>query len=234
MKPKLITFDCANTLIWTDWQPHTFAIRCAGIAGLDLPPNAAELYLKLFMPKLPEFHRINQLKSLDAWRAFWVMQVSDWLKAMDMPNESALDLHMIGEKEIFEVPSSTFKQFDDAIPCLENLKAVGYQLAVLSNWDNSLHKCLEAQGLTPYFNAVFASLEEGVEKPDPKLFQIVLDHFGVSASETFHVGDEPLDDFKGAQDIGIPAALLDRAATNPTKPVINSLLQLEEAFTWYD
>lgn len=151
-----------------------------------------------------------------------------------MPNENALDLHMIGEREIFEVPSSTFKRFDDAIPCLENLKANGYQLAVLSNWDNSLHKCLEAHGLTPYFDAVFASLEEGVEKPDPHLFKIVLDHFRVSASETFHVGDEPLDDLKGAKDMGIPAALLDRSSINPIKPVINSLLKLEEAFTWYD
>lgn len=233
MNPKLILFDCANTLIWTDWKPQTFAVKCAKMAGLSLPDNAAVVYLNLFLPKLPEFHAMNRLRSLDAWRQFWVQHVADWLTAIDLPSDNALQLHMIGEREIFEVPSSTFKRFDDAAPCLERLKARGYQLAVLSNWDHSLHKCLEAQGLSKYFDAVFASLEEGVEKPDPGLFQIALDHFGVSASEAFHVGDDPVDDLKGAQNMGIPVALLDRTAKYPSEPVINTLNKLEEALEWY-
>jgi putative hydrolase of the HAD superfamily len=234
LKPKLITFDCANTLIWTDWQPHTFALRCAKKAGLRLPSDAGDLYLKLFMPKLPEFMRVNQTRSIDNWRTFWVQQVTDWLLAMGEPSDNAFDLHMIGEKEIFQVPSSTFKRFDDVIPCLTSLKQKGYRLAVLSNWDSSLHGCLDAHDLNEYFDASFASLEEGVEKPDPRLFQIVLDHFGVNPAEAFHVGDEPIDDFEGATGAGIPTALLDRNATEISKPVINSLLQLEEAFGWYD
>lgn len=233
MKPRLVTFDCANTLIWTDWQPHTFAIRCAKIAGLDLPPNAAELYMGLFMPKLSHFWTINQTRSLDNWRSFWVQQVADWLSAMGLPNENALELHLIGEKEIFEVPSNTFRLFDDVIPCLEALKSKGYKLAILSNWDVSLHRCVEAHGIYSYFDAVFASLEEGVEKPDSKFFQICLDRFGVAPHETFHVGDDQHDDFDGAQKIGIPTALIDRSTTM-RRPVISSLDQLEEAFGWYD
>lgn len=234
MKPKLVTFDCANTLIWTDWKPHTFAVRCAKFAGLELPENAGDIYLKLFMPKLPEFWRVNQTRSVENWRTFWVQQVTEWLDEMGIPSGNALDLHMIGEREIFQVPSSTFRRFDDAIPCLESLKSQGYRLAVLSNWDVSLHGCLEAHELTNYFDAVFASLEEGVEKPDSRLFQIVLDHFQVDASEAFHVGDDRTDDFDGAQRAGIPVAWLDRTAQEPNQPVINSLNQLEEAFTWYD
>lgn len=234
MKPKLVTFDCANTLIWTDWKPHTFAVRCAEFAGLDLPESAGDLYLKLFMPKLPEFWRVNQTRSLDNWRTFWVQQVQEWLNEMGLPSNNALDLHMIGEREIFEVPSSTFRRFDDAIPCLESLKAQGYKLAVLSNWDVSLHGCLAAHELTKYFDAVFASLEEGVEKPDSKLFQIVLDHFQVNANETFHVGDDWNDDVEGAKNAGIPFAWLDRNGAQSGQPAINSLSQLEEAFTWYD
>ena len=234
MIPKLVTFDCANTLIWTDWQPHTFAIRCAEMAGLEVPENAGHLYMKLFLPKFSEFWAINQTRSLDRWRHFWVRQVSDWLTAMEMPTDNALELHLIGEREIFETPSTTFQRFNDAIPCLMGLRERGIKLAILSNWDTSLHRCLEGQGLSPYFDAVFASLEEGVEKPDPGFFELGLKHFGVSAKETFHVGDDPIDDLKGARDFGIPCALLDRSAPGVEKPIINSLSQLEEAFTWYD
>jgi HAD superfamily hydrolase (TIGR01549 family) len=234
LTPKLVTFDCANTLIWTDWQPHTFALRCAEMAGLDLPENAGTLYMKLFLPKLGEFWTINQSRSLDKWRHFWVRQVSDWLTAMQLPTDHALELHLIGEQEIFQVPSSTFRRFDDAIPCLTRLKNKGIRLAILSNWDTSIHKCVEAQGLTSYFDAVYASLEEGVEKPDPRFFEIALKRFGFTAEQTFHIGDDEIDDLRGAQDMGIPCALLDRLSPGISRPVINSLSQIEEAFAWYD
>ncbi len=204
------------------------------MAGLILPDNAGDIYLKLLMPKMPEFWRVNQMRSFEAWRSFWVAQVQDWLNAMELSRDNALDLHLIGERELFELPSSTFRRFDDVIPVLEGLRLKGTKLAILSNWDHSLHRCAQAHGLTPYFDAIFASLEEGVEKPNPGFFQVALNHFGVSPGEVFHVGDDPIDDLQGAQDMGIPVALIDRAAAQPDKPVISSLTQLEEAFSWYD
>ena len=233
MQPKLVTFDCANTLIWTDWQPHTFAIRCAGIAGIELPEGAAEKYLELFLPKVPEFWLVNRRRSLLAWREFWVQQVADWLEALGIEDRDPLELHLIGEKEIFQSPSQTFKLFDDALSAVRQIREMGIKVAVLSNWDHSLHKCLEGHGLGDDFDAVFASLEHGVEKPDPKFFQIALDHFGFSPSECFHVGDDPTDDLEGAASAGIAVALLDRSATNTDKPVIATLNQLIEAFEWY-
>jgi putative hydrolase of the HAD superfamily len=233
MQPKLVTFDCANTLIWTDWQPHTFAVRCAGIAGIVLPRGAAEKYLELFIPKLPEFWLVNQRRDFLAWREFWVQQVADWLEVLGIVDRDPLELHMIGEKEIFQAPSQTFKLFDDALATVRQIREMGIKVAVLSNWDYSLHKCLEGHGLGGEFDAVFASLEHGVEKPDPKFFQIALEHFGVSPTECFHVGDDRVDDLEGANSAGIPVALLDRAHFRLEKPVITSLNQLKEAFEWY-
>lgn len=234
MQPKLVTFDCANTLIWTDWQPHTFAVRCAGIAGLELPKGAAEKYMEIFLPKLPEFWQVNQKRSFLPWREFWVQQVADWLEVLGIEGQDALELHLIGEREIFETPSQTFKLFDDALPSVRRLRQLGIKVAVLSNWDHSLHKCLEGHGLGGEFDAVFASLEHGVEKPDPRFFQIALDHFGVLPSECFHVGDDLADDLEGARAAGIPVAQIVRSASNASKPIITSLDHLIEAFEWYD
>lgn len=234
MQPKLVTFDCANTLIWTDWQPHTFAARCAGIAGIELPQGAAEKYLEIFIPKVPEFWLVNQKRDFLEWRGFWVQQVADWLTALGLEGHDPLELHLIGEREIFEAPSQTFRLFEDALPAVRALRDQGIKVAVLSNWDHSLHRCLEGHGLGGEFDAVFASLEHGVEKPDPKFFRIALDHFGFEAADCFHVGDDPTDDLEGAIGAGVPVAHLNRSATHSQKPVINSLSQLSEAFQWYD
>ncbi|MBC8065550.1 MAG: HAD-IA family hydrolase, partial [Chlorobia bacterium] len=79
---------------------------------------------------------------------------------------------------------------------------------------------------------VVASLEYGVEKPDPRLFHVVLDHFEVDPSDVLHVGDNPLDDLEGAQGVGMRGVLIDRSIPNPIKPYINDLGKIEEAFAW--
>jgi FMN phosphatase YigB (HAD superfamily) len=235
VKPQLITFDCANTLLWTDWQPHTFAMRCAQKAGLELPDHAADAYLKLFIPKLSEFWRVNQLRSLEAWREFWIQQVTDWLSALGIQGQDPLALHLVGEREIFETPSDTFKLFEDTISSLEWVRTLGIPIAVLSNWDHSLHRCLAAHGLTPYFDAVFASLEYGVEKPDPGFFRVAFDYFGVEPTQCLHIGDDPVDDRKGASDLGMPNLFLTRdGVTDREARTIRSLSDLPEALSWFD
>jgi HAD superfamily hydrolase (TIGR01549 family) len=234
-QPKLITFDCANTLIWTDWQPHTFALRCALIAGLELPSGAGEAYMKLFLPKLAAFWQVNQERSLESWRAFWVQQVEEWLVALGIQGQDALALHMIGEREIFETPSHTFKLFDDTIPALESTRSLGVPMAILSNWDHSLHGCVAAHGLTGYFQSVFASLEHGVEKPDAGFFRVALDHFNVAPEECLHIGDDSIDDIQGAEALGMPCLLIDRSqSTDRDSKRISSLSEVLEAVSWFD
>jgi putative hydrolase of the HAD superfamily len=189
--------------------------------------------MEIFLPKVPEFWLVNQKRSLLLWREFWVQQVADWLEMLGIEDRDPLELHLIGEREIFQSPSRTFRLFDDALSAVREIRGMGIKVAVLSNWDHSLHQCLEGHGLGEEFDAVFASLEYGVEKPDPKFFEVALNHFGVSPNECFHVGDDLTDDFEGAKASGIPVALLDREQTQPAMPVITTLRELSGAFEWY-
>lgn len=236
MTPKLITFDCANTLIWTDWSPDRFAVRCAEMAGLPLPGDAGAVYMRLFKPKLASFVGINMKGGLLNWRAFWVQQVEEWLAELGIQGQDALALHMLGEKEIFETPSNTFKLFSDTLPTLARIRELGIPMAVLSNWDLSLDGCLKAHGIDAYFDAIFASLVFGVEKPDPRFFQHALDTFGVEAHECVHVGDLVEDDLAGAQSAGIHGLLIDRSLASADRGSyrISSLLQVEGALSWFD
>ena len=53
------------------------------------------------------------------------------------------------------------------------------------------------------------SFEEGVEKPDPRLFQIALQKAHADAATTIHVGDLYQIDVVGARGAGIRGVLLD-------------------------
>lgn len=97
---------------------------------------------------------------------------------------------------------------------LAEVKRRGYKMGVVSNWDWTLPGVLEATGLTPYFDYIGVSALEGVAKPDPRFFEIVLGKLDVEPQEAIHIGDSP-DDINGAAAAGVEAILFDPYYQNP-------------------
>jgi putative hydrolase of the HAD superfamily len=98
---------------------------------------------------------------------------------------------------------------EDVFPMLERMSRLGLTLAVASNANGVLHKAFDRLGLTPYFDCICDSWIEGVEKPDPRFFQIVVERAGGSPSTAMHVGDLYHVDVLGARSAGMRAMLLD-------------------------
>jgi putative hydrolase of the HAD superfamily len=97
----------------------------------------------------------------------------------------------------------------DVFPALEQLRAAGLTLAIASNANGVLERAFDRVGLTPYFHAICDSCVEGVEKPDPRFFQIVLERAGGRPETAMHVGDLFHVDVLGARSAGLQAVLLD-------------------------
>ena len=97
----------------------------------------------------------------------------------------------------------------DVIPTLQRLRAAGLTLAIASNANGVLEGMFDRLGLTAYFHAICDSHVEGVEKPDPRFFQIVLERAGGRPETAMHVGDLYHVDVVGARHAGIEALLLD-------------------------
>lgn len=97
------------------------------------------------------------------------------------------------------------------VPTLERLRAMGKQLVVVSNANGRLRHLFDRVGLTAFVDVLFDSFEEGVEKPDPRLFQIALQRAGARRDTTLHVGDLYHVDVVGARAAGLQAVLLDIA-----------------------
>ena len=100
-------------------------------------------------------------------------------------------------------------------PALAALRARGLQLVVVSNANGALHRAFDRLGLSGEVDVIFDSHREGVEKPDPRFFQIALERSGARAETTMHVGDLYHVDVAGARAAGITPALLDTADLYP-------------------
>ena len=121
--------------------------------------------------------------------------------AAGLPREGAVEALM---------DSLRFEAFADAAPALEQLRARGMRLVVVSNWDWSLTDVLGGAGLLPLLDGVISSAEVGASKPDRAIFDAALEAAGCSAAEAVHVGDSVEHDIAGARAAGIRPLLLSR------------------------
>ena len=88
-------------------------------------------------------------------------------------------------------------------------------LVVVSNANGTLRAHMDRIGLSTLLDIVIDSQDEGVEKPDPRLFQIALERAGARPESTIHVGDLYQVDVVGARSAGMRAVLLDETGLHP-------------------
>ena len=99
----------------------------------------------------------------------------------------------------------------DVVPALRRLRASGRKLVVVSNANGRMRAALDRVGIGPHVDLVIDSHEEGVEKPDPRIFLNALARAGARPETTLHVGDLFHTDVVGARGAGLRAVLLDVA-----------------------
>ncbi len=98
-----------------------------------------------------------------------------------------------------------------AVEALRRLRASSRRIVVVSNSNGKVRQILRRVGLEPSVDLVIDSHEEGVEKPDPRLFEVAMRKSGADRGSTIHCGDIYHIDVVGARAAGLPAVLLDAA-----------------------
>ncbi len=229
MPIKAVTFDCAQTLVEVDWNPGAVISECAIAQGhaFDSETGAAR-YGDLLQARRPEFCRLNRLNDRIAIDEFWSNLARHWAEEFGIHSAAVGSILEEADRRLFGADSCIFRLFPDVPACLLTLKCDGYRLAVISNWDISLHRVLLMHGIDSYFDLVIPSLCLGIEKPDPRIFEHALQELDVPAGSALHVGDHPVDDLHGARSAGMHALLIDRSRPHCQLPYISSLDQLPE------
>ena len=101
--------------------------------------------------------------------------------------------------------------YPEVAEVLGRLRSYDVRLSVVSNWDSRLPVLLERLGLAGFFDEVLVSALEGVEKPGTEIFRRAAMRLSLEPAWCLHVGDSPLDDYRGAESAGMRAVLVDRA-----------------------
>jgi HAD superfamily hydrolase (TIGR01509 family) len=102
-----------------------------------------------------------------------------------------------------------FEPEPGAADALAQLRRDGCILAAVSNSDGRAETYLQAAGLRDLLDFVVDSAIVGVEKPDPRIFEIACERAGVAPHEAVHVGDIYEVDVVGARKAGLAALLVD-------------------------
>ncbi len=107
------------------------------------------------------------------------------------------------------------KRKEDVKQTLKQLAGKGKRLGVFSNDRSfSLGFALNIMEIKHFFEFVETSDLVDTEKPDPRAFRHIVDHFGIPPEQVVYVGDDPARDIDGAKEYGLQAILY-RVATKP-------------------
>ena len=118
--------------------------------------------------------------------------------------EDGLETFQAEMWEIFGRPE-IYRPYPEVPMVLDELKRRRYRLGVVSNWDSRLPAIFESLGIASNFDFILASAAVGVEKPDPRIFEVALARAGVPPRKAVHVGDDFEADILGARSAGIDA-----------------------------
>ncbi|MCM1181809.1 MAG: HAD family hydrolase [Roseburia sp.] len=92
--------------------------------------------------------------------------------------------------------------YSDTEECLRSVSQ-RYRIGVIANQSAGTAGRLERHGILKYIDLVVASAEEGVAKPDARIFEIALERAGCQAREAFMVGDRVDNDIIPAKALGM-------------------------------
>lgn len=126
---------------------------------------------------------------------------------------------------------------------MAELAAAGVRLLALTNWsDETFPHARERFGLLRRFEDILVSGAEGVAKPDPAIFRLALQRFGLDAGSTVFV-DDVARNVAAAEAVGIAghrftdadrlrAILVDRGLLSARPPLREAVYHLADRAAW--
>lgn len=92
--------------------------------------------------------------------------------------------------------------YPDTVECLRELSG-RYKIGVIANQSLGTEKRLEDFGILKYIDLVIASAEEGVAKPDRRIFEIALERSHCAPENAVMIGDRIDNDIVPAKRLGM-------------------------------
>lgn len=206
-------FDAGETLVHPAPSfPELFA-RIVHDAGHDRDPDEVVAASAAVRRRFSEAARDGLLWTLtpESSRAFWLGVYEQMLRSLDLPSADGLrDTLYDGFTDL-----GNYALFDDVAGTLDALAATGVTLGIVSNFEAWLDDLLTVLDVRERFPVRVISGIDGMEKPDPRIYQLALARAGVTAGEVAFVGDNPEFDVDPPAALGMFPVLIDRRERHP-------------------
>jgi putative hydrolase of the HAD superfamily len=213
---RAVLFDAGETLVHpVPSFPEVF-VRIVAASGHRCEPDdvvaASAIVLERFSEAAARDERWTT--SPERSRRFWTDIYERMLEALALPAHDGLrDTLYRGFTDL-----ANYGVFDDVAPTLGALAATGRTLGVVSNYEPWLEDLLAAEGVADLLPIRAISGIEGIEKPDPRLYELALERAEVDARDAVYVGDNPEFDVDPPTALGMYAVLIDRRERHPDHP----------------
>ena len=228
-KHDYVFLDAGYTLFTANPSPPTFYHQVCVRHGVDITKEQMfeamrDAWIETALPQLSD-PDADLSCSDEEDRQWWWDYDCDIFRRLGIPEDKYEAI--FEDIYTFFADPGAWELFPDTLESLDKLKAEGFSLAIVSNWNSSLETVVEGLDIAHYFEFMIASAKVGSKKPSPKIFELALEKAGVDPSRAVHVGDTYQADVVGARRAGIRGVMLDRrAGEHKDHEVITSLREL--------
>jgi putative hydrolase of the HAD superfamily len=208
---KHVFFDAGNTLVYPNFTlvGEKLAARGARVAVEELERGEQQARFLLDDPQVIR-------GSTDGAR--WTLYFETIFRFCGV-TDSSLVRSVLDELQQIHKVSNLWEVVPPDVPAALEALQPRYRLSVISNANGTVREKLRRVGLLGFFETVLDSHEEGVEKPDPRIFRNALERTGTKVDEAIYVGDIYHIDVVGARAAGMDVVLLDPAGLHGDKDV---------------
>ena len=121
--------------------------------------------------------------------------------------------------------------YEDSLPALDRLRALGHPLALATNCSAETSVALQRLDLERRFDALTLSCEVGLVKPQPEFYLDACRKLGVEPQRCVFIGDGESDEHAGARALGMATVLIRRPDLRPRPAQVDyTITGLEELF----
>ena len=162
---------------------------------------AKDRFLEAYIQAHEKYRKIRYEQLREVTNAVWVVEALSNLgfkvSADDYRIKAALNVFFKAYVETLELREGAKKLIKQATQQCK--------VALISNFTHApvIYSSLRKTGINTFFNAVVVSEENGWRKPSSHIFQDALDKLQIQANEAVYVGDNPIEDIKGAKQAGL-------------------------------
>ena len=197
IEPSVIAFDVFGTLVKIEERrsPYRRLMKWQKENGRQPKPDDAKFIMS---------HNLN------------LAELAKRL-AVNIPDQFLQELEHDLDEELLSITL-----YEDTLSTLEELHRLGIKLALCSNLAMPYEEIVSS--LLPPLDAYAWSYEVTAIKPEPKIYQSLIDQIDCQASEVLFIGDTALADFTGPTTFGMSARLINRNNGQTLAEVLNDIL----------